>query len=269
MAKDRREPITRPGAGRRKTSPPRLGRIKPVEGVSTERQVYQALRYAFMSGTIMPGSSLSSRSLSEVLGVSPTPVREALKRLDGDGAVVSRSKSAFFVYDPDKVDLAELFEVRLMLEGRAIRTAALNASKADISRIREINDEYQELLARKDHSRRDALQANFRFHFEIYKLSRSSVLVEMIEAIWLRIGPALHRYMPSHSDTSISDFHGRMLDALAGKDPEAAEAALHSDLNKGFETIEPQLRSRPALPSEPGKRAASPVRARRPAKAFD
>ena len=234
----------RAGAGRRKTNAPPLPRIIPVEGISVERQVYQALRYAFMSGAIKPGSTLTSRSLSDALGVSVTPVREALKRLDGDGAVVSRNKSAFFVYDPDKVDFAELFEVRLLLEGKAIRNAALKARKSDLKLIREVNDDYQQILAGQGIPGRDALQANFRFHFEIYKLSRSSVLVEMIEAIWLRIGPALQRYMPAHGDTSIANFHAGMLEALANNNPDAAEEALRSDLTKGFETIAPQLRDR-------------------------
>lgn len=245
MAKKRaKKVVQRPGAGRRKTEAPPLGQISLNEGVSTERQVYQALRYAFMSGAVLPGSSLSSRSLSEELGVSPTPVREALKRLDGDGAVVSRNKSAFFIYDPDKTDLAELLEVRLMLEGRAIRHAASRANERDVKRLRAINDRYQHILETTERPGPEALQANFRFHFEIYRLSGSQVLMEMIEAIWLRIGPALHRYVPAHGDTSIANFHGRMLDALAANDPDAAEKALHADLNKGFESIEPQLRRR-------------------------
>jgi DNA-binding GntR family transcriptional regulator len=206
--------------------------------------VYQALRYAFMSGAIKPGSSLTSRSLSEALGVSPTPVREALKRLDGDGAVVSRNKSAFFVYDPDKVDFAELFEVRLILEGRAIHNAALKARESDLKRIRKVNDEYQNILAGRGAPGSDPLQSNFRFHFEIYKLSGSSVLVEMIEVLWLRIGPALQRYKPSLGDTRISTYHAGMLDALAANDPVAAEEALRNDLTGGFQAIEPQLRER-------------------------
>jgi DNA-binding GntR family transcriptional regulator len=234
----------RSAAGRRKASAPPLPRITPTEGISVERQVYDTLRYAFMSGAIQPGIGLTSRSLSEALGVSPTPVREALKRLDADGAVVSKNKSAFFVYEPDKVDFAELFEVRMLLESRAIRNAAANASAGDMHIIGAINDEYQRLLASENRPIAYTLQVNFRFHFELYKLSRSKVLVEMIEVLWLRIGPTLQRYMPSHGDMRISVYHNRMLEAVARNDPDAAEEALRDDLMGGYQTIEPQLRAR-------------------------
>lgn len=234
----------RSAAGRRKANAPTLPRLVPIEGISVERQAYQVLRLALMSGAIQPGAGLTSRSLSEALGVSPTPVREALKRLDADGAVVSRNKSAFFVYDPDKVDFAELLEIRLNLEGMAIRLAAMKARKTDLVLLSKINNEYQQILSGSDPSSSYSLQVNFRFHFELYKLSGSRTLVEMIETLWLRIGPTLQRHMPPHGDMSISTFHNRMLQAVASNDPEAADAALRDDLTSAARDLIPQLRAR-------------------------
>jgi len=102
------------------------------------------------------------------------------------------------------------------------------------------------LLASENRPIAYTLQVNFRFHFELYKLSRSKVLVEMIEVLWLRIGPTLQRYMPSHGDMRISVYHNRMLEAVARNDPDAAEEALRDDLMGGYQTIEPQLRARQA-----------------------
>lgn len=234
----------RSAAGRRKANAPNLPRLSPLDGISVERQAYQVLRLALMSGAIQPGAGLTSRSLSEALGVSPTPVREALKRLDADGAVVSRNKSAFFVYDPDKVDFSELLQIRLSLEGMAIRLAATKARKADLVLLSKINNEYQQILLGSDPSSSYSLQVNFRFHFELYKLSGSRTLVEMIETLWLRIGPTLQRYMPAHDDKSISTFHNRMLKAVANNDPDRAEAALRDDLTTAYAAIVPQLRDR-------------------------
>lgn len=233
-------------AGRRKANAPALPRLAPIEGISVERQVYQVLRFALMSGAIQPGTGLTSRSLSAALGVSPTPVREALKRLDADGAVISRNKSAFFVYDPTKVDFTELLEIRLRLEGMAIRAAAIKARKPDLVLLSRINNEYQQILSGPEPMSPYALQVNFRFHFEVYKLSGSNILVEMIETLWLRIGPTLQRYMPGAEDMSISDFHNRMLQALANNDPDKAEAALHDDLTTAYKAIMLQLREAPA-----------------------
>lgn len=230
------------GAGRRKTLSPLLPRIATRDGISVERQAYQALRYALMTGQILPGARLTSRSLSEALGVSPTPVREALKRLEGDGALVSKSKSAFFVNDPDATGYGEILEIRLNLESLAIRKAAAAATEAALKPARRINDMHTKLLKSEPANTARSLALNFRFHFELYKLSGSKTLVSMIESLWLRIGPALHKYTPASDDNRICSFHGRMLDAVARHDADAAEAAVREDLSAAGESIIAQLR---------------------------
>lgn len=231
----------RSAAGRPKGLAPPLPKIISMEGISVERQVYTAIRFALMSGGIQPGAKLTIRTLSEELGVSPTPVREALKRLDADGALTSQKKSAFVVYDPDKTDFEELFEIRLALECQAIKRAAEKASQDDIDRLVRINHDYQMILNSPDRSIPRLLSENFRFHFEVYKLSGSAMLVDLIETLWLRIGPTLQRYAPSHGNIS---FHNQMIEALASNQPNMAAAALSDDLTVAHNFIVPQLRDR-------------------------
>lgn len=245
----------RSASGRRKTSAPTLPRLMPVAGISIERQVYDTLRAALMGGAIAPGAGLASRPLSEALGVSPMPVREALKRLEADGAVTGKSKSAFFVDNPDQTVFAEIYEARLELEGLAIRKAAKYATENDLPQLRRINDEYQQILAQGKEANSYALQVNFRFHFEMYRLSRSATLLGLIEGLWLRVGPTLQHYVPDDGARSIVNFHNRMLDALVAHDPAAAERALHDDLEAGYRIIRPMLsrkdaESRSAAPHE-------------------
>lgn len=240
----------RPGAGRKKTEAPDLPRLSLSVGDSIERQVYQALRYAMMSGSIAPGAKLTSRPISVALGVSTTPVREALKRLEADGALVGQSKQAFFVNDPDQVDFQELLNIRLSLEIQAIRASAQRATAGDIEPIRRINKEYERLLNGGDGAPSRILDFNFRFHFEIYKLSRSPLLVQMIETLWLRIGPAFNRYVSHYRNSEITCFHGQMLEALERQDPDEAEAALRRDLVIGANAVVSQLRARAASPRE-------------------
>jgi DNA-binding GntR family transcriptional regulator len=236
----------RPGAGRPKVAAPKLLSLPLTKSISIERQVYQALRHALMSGSIVPGATLTSRTISVALGVSPTPVREALKRLESDGALLGSNKRAFFVIDPDQVDFAELLEIRLNLEVQAIRAAARKATPDDLEPIREINREYERLLASDDlDGVGTVLLVNFRFHFELYKLSGSPLLVQMIETLWLRIGPSLNRFVVHYRHSDISNFHRQMLDALARQDPDGAEAALRSDLVIAARAVLPQLRVRP------------------------
>ena len=234
----------RAGAGRKKTDAPALPQLSLAEGVSIERQVYRALRYALMSGSINPGAKLTSRPISVALGVSATPVREALKRLEADGALVGRNKTAFFVNDPDQSDFAELLDIRLSLEIQAIRAAALRATANDLNPVRRIYEEYKRLLASSDAAEGKVLAINFSFHFEIYKISGSPLLVQMIETLWLRIGPALHSSIVHGKNAELAIGHGEMLDALAARDPNRAEAALRNDLVNAARAVIPQLRPR-------------------------
>ncbi|MGO9772012.1 MAG: GntR family transcriptional regulator [Roseiarcus sp.] len=232
-------------AGRKRTVAPKLGQIHPVDETSIERQVYRTLRFALMTGAIEPGATLTTRSLSAALGISATPVREALKRLDADGAVAAKNKSAFYVNDPDQADFEEILEIRLSLEGLAIKRSASRVTRANVIALRALNKEYQEIVsgARKSQSG-DALRANFRFHFEVYNLSGAPKLVEMIETLWLRIGPTLHHYTRHHSLVQISDFHNQIMSALTNGDPISAEEALRKDLVTAARAIIPHLRRR-------------------------
>jgi DNA-binding GntR family transcriptional regulator len=235
----------RAAPGRPRTPSPSLPEIAPAEGLSVERQVYGSLRIGLMSGAIQPGARLTIRTLSKELGVSPTPVREALKRLDADGALASRNKSAFVVYDPDQRDFAELFEIRLSLECQAIRRATERASPANLERLKSVNLAYKEVVTSEVRTISRLLAANFRFHFEIYKLSGSATLVALIETLWLRIGPTLHKYSPPDGNIN---FHNQMIAALVLKEPELAVNALRDDLTIAFHAILPQLRPRAAPP---------------------
>lgn len=227
----------RKGVGRPKTESPRLLRIVSSTDTSAERQVYQTLKNALMTGQIAPGSRLTTRSLSEELGVSPTPVREALKRLEGDGALVSRRKSAFFVNDPNIAEFNEILAIRLALEGLAIREATANTTKVKLTPAVAANKAYLRTLSRHPANAMETLAANFHFHFEIYKLSGSKTLIDMIESLWLRIGPTLRHYSPPKASNSIAKYHRRMIDSVARGDADEAESALREDLTSAARAI--------------------------------
>ncbi|MCL4746536.1 MAG: GntR family transcriptional regulator [Burkholderiaceae bacterium] len=233
------------GAGRRKTTSPRLPPISSDESISIERRVYAALRLALMTGSVQPDQRLSSRSLSAAFGISPTPVREALKRLEADGALISKNKSAFFVNDPDQTDFAEILDVRINLEGLAIRAAARRIQKHQLLALRKLNTAYEKLKAADTIGHCYSLAPNFRFHFEAYKLAGSQTLLDMIETLWLRIGPTLHRSVAIQAGTlAAGNFHNAMLEALERRDEEAAAQALRADLVTAAREIMPQLRVR-------------------------
>ena len=233
-------PQRKSNAGRKPTLPPLLRPLSADSNVSMERQAYDALRFALMTGAIQPGQMLSSRSLSSALSVSPTPVMVALKRLEADGALEGKSQSAFYVKDPNQKEFRDILEIRLSLELLAVRKAAQHVTPADIKKLHALNKVYEQQM-NKAKNPNGVFEQNFRFHFEIYKLSASDILVAMIETLWLRIGPTLHRYMGFSEIKGTPNIHGEILEALQQRDGEAAAAALRKDLESAFKVVLPLL----------------------------
>jgi GntR family transcriptional regulator, colanic acid and biofilm gene transcriptional regulator len=227
-------------AGRKPTLPPLLHPLSTDSNKSMERQAYDSLRFALMTGAIQPGQMLTSRSLSIALSVSPTPVMVALKRLEADGALESKSQSAFYVKDPDQREFLHILEVRLSLELLAVRKAAEHVTSSDIKKLRSLNRSYEQQMKKTKNSNQ-VFEKNFRFHFEIYKLSRSDILVTMIETLWLRIGPTLHKHFEFAEIKAAPNIHSSIIEALQQHDGDTAAAALRSDLESAFQVILPLL----------------------------
>ncbi len=189
-----------------------------------------------MSGVFAPGASITTRSLAESLQISGSPVRDALKRLEADSALESRNKSAYFLPLLSKKDYAEVLAIRVRLEGYAAREAASIISESQIREIEEFNNMY-----RNSNNVRDELLANFQFHLAIYKSIGSSVLVDTIENMWMRIGPTLHVDTLFGDGRPVVKNHERIIEALRHRDGAAAERALVRDLTEAAEVIMPRL----------------------------
>jgi DNA-binding GntR family transcriptional regulator len=215
---------------------PRLRSFDPAATEPVEKQVYRIIRQSLMAGAIAPGGKLSTRSLAEALGVSPMPVREALKRLEADGILESRAKSAFYVHDLSRDEFREVLKVRLRLEGLAAREAAKNFDAEKLRQARALDNRIHTST-----STAQFLERNFRFHFYIYQLADMPMTLTLIENMWLRIGPALNKIFGKVRPEETYEAHARLLAALAKRDPDNAEHALHRDLEEAAEVIEGQL----------------------------
>ncbi|HEY0943521.1 MAG TPA: GntR family transcriptional regulator [Steroidobacter sp.] len=213
-----------------------MQKFDPTAPEAIERQVYRIVRQSLMAGAILPGKKLSTRSLAEALGVSPMPVREALKRLEADGLLESRAKSAFHVHELSQAEFREVLKIRLRLEGLAVREAAKNIDADKVRRARALDNR---ILASTTTAQR--LERNFRFHFFIYQLADMPMTLALIENMWLRIGPTLNKVVDKTRPGATYPAHARLLAALARRDPDGAERALQRDLLEAAESIEKQL----------------------------
>ncbi len=218
--------------GRPRIPAPELEALSEQSDEPIDRQVYDTIKRALMSGAIPPGGKLSSRSIAGALGVSPMPVREALKRLDADGVLSSTAKTAFVVKELTKVEYEEILSIRFHLEGAAIRAATGLITAKEIDQAYWL---YERINAARDW--KQVLHYNYKMHFLIYGAANLPFTLKLIENTWLRVGPALHRVNDFTGDTAATSGgsksekeHADLLEALRFRNPEAAEQALRTDM---------------------------------------
>jgi DNA-binding GntR family transcriptional regulator len=208
------------------------GKIPFVErGETLAEQGYSRLREALASGVFQPGESLSIRRLATLLGVSATPARDAIARALWEGCLESGPHRTVSVPRLTLEKLHEIYAVRLNLEGLATELAAPNFNKPVLAKLETIHNTYCNALEAKEYSR--GLKANESFHFHIYEQSNNTLLVEMIRALWLKMGPSLNLLYPAYYDKRGQSHHEDILDALRKRDGAKARAALEEDLVDG------------------------------------
>ncbi len=198
-----------------------------------QKDAYTLILEAIESGVYKPGDRLVESELAERLGVSRTPVREALQRLETQ-SMLSRDGRSLIVASLDHNQLAELYAVRTELEGLAARLAARHATEEEIRVLRTMADEDHGLLGADP---RALSRANKRFHRQIHLASHNRFLVQQLDL--------LHRSMALMATTSFAaegrdsvalEEHDRIVRAIEKHDGAEAQEALRRHISKAFET---------------------------------
>lgn len=192
-------------------------------------QVYRLLRRDLMSGHFRPGQPISIRYLSDQLGVSGTPAREALKRLEAEQALVKGPNRVLMVPLLDRAALRDLRDIRAALEGLAAARSVDHVTDREIDLIAGQCDDMDVAVARQDADR--YLKANWAFHRTIYEAAHSELLIKMIEGLWMRIGPFFRLALPGRDHMAKSmRCHHAALEALRRRDKAAVSAAIAADI---------------------------------------
>ena len=165
---------------------------------------------------------LDERRLSEGLGVSRTPIREAMTLLEQEGFVRTRPRRGIYIVRKSKREIVEMITVMAALESMAARLAVKRASNAEIAELRRLMDEFR---CGNDGERLDEYSdANIAFHQAIIRMSGCALLAEMTENLFIHMRAI--RKITIHQDNraarSIAD-HMRIIEALERRDPELAE----------------------------------------------
>lgn len=192
---------------------------------SVRDATYVRLRKALMTGFFAPGQRVTIRAVAAALGVSATPVREALRGLISEGALEVVGQRTVKVPDLTETRLREITQIRILNEGLAAHEAAKSISAAELSLLGELNDQLAEAKNRSDYV--TYLNLNERFHFAIYQASRMPILLSVIENLWLRSGPYLAVLLPQMRGLQ---HHEDAIQALQAHNGGAARVAIRRDI---------------------------------------
>jgi len=191
--------------------------------------VYEEIREAIIDLRLAPGEPLREAAISEQLGVSKTPVREALGRLEQEGLVETASFKGAVVSGYSPRDLEELYELRALLEGAAVRTAADEASEETRARMQQLVERSRELRDAGDLVELASLLGEFDLVvYDQVTNRRVSALIDNLRAHLTRIGN-LTEGIPGRVVASVEE-HAAIVDAIMRRDPGDAERLMRAHI---------------------------------------
>jgi DNA-binding GntR family transcriptional regulator len=199
--------------------------------VSRVERAYQGLRQAIIDGEFPPGSPLRVERLGRTYGVSLVPMREALRKLEVERLVEAIPNKGVRVAAISIDDLRDVYATRITLELQALRQAWPAMDTRFVKEIRAVRKHMVDALTKADPIA--AYELHRQIHFAIYERAQSPWLMHLIEIMWSHT--ERYRRLVARLSTFIDegrDLHGRILDAIADHDLEAASAALQHDLER-------------------------------------
>ena len=206
--------------------------------MNSSDHAYATLRTRILAGDIPPGAVLKERDLCEELNISRTPVREALRRLSADGLAEVRPRRSIVVTSFPDNEIAEIFELGIVLESFVAGIAAEKATSADVARLRDLVDALENLLATEESpDTAEYIRLDQAFHEEIARIARNPRIAQILrQTISIPVlANVFERYDPADFAISIAQ-HGTILRAIESGDSDWAKSAMGTHIRTGRAT---------------------------------
>ena len=210
------------------------GRSKK-DSAPIRKRVYDDLRTAILLGRLNPAERLTEEHLAQQLGVSRTPVREALYKLESEGLIKALETRGFIVSSDSWEEVEELFEIRAILEGYTLRLISKSIDKGKLARLGGMIEKAERALETKQMN--EVFECNTLFHDTLHEMVNHKkqlcrLLVNMRENVLRYRRDTLHS--PEGARRTI-DGHKRILLALSLKDPDLCEKTMRQHINEAKE----------------------------------
>ena len=214
-------------------------RLEPIKIDSYQplrETVCEALREAIRNGVLEPGERLMEVQLADELGISRTPVREAIRKLEQEGYVIMVPRRGTYVSSVSVSDVKEIFEIRSALESLSTELAALRIEPDELEQLRTLLTEIEGHIERKDMDK--IVETDIKFHGLLYQVSRNERLVAIISNLKEQLARyrTLSMSYPGRLKETLEE-HRAMVEAIAAGDAEAAREAAEHHMEQAEETL--------------------------------
>ena len=198
-------------------------------------QAYAQIRGLILAGDAPPGTQLTEAQLADLCGVSRTPVRDALRRLEAELYIVRSGSQRLFVADWSRDELGEMFTLRAMLEAHAAARAATRIDADALTDLRHCNDRIATAVAAATPDVATFLVENRRFHEIVITAAASPRLAAMLSALVEQpvVRRTAARYNQSELTRSAHE-HAELIQACAARDPDWARAVMTGHIRRAF-----------------------------------
>ena len=211
--------------------------MKVIKKRTLHEEIANNLREMIMTGELKEGEKINENDICGLMGISKTPLREALRVLSAEGHVRLVPNRGSYVRRHTFVELREMFDVMSVLEGACARAAAKKMSEKDFSSLVKIHENLEQEYTRRNQKK--YIHYNNLYHILLEELAGNQTLSQII--VGLRQKILLYRYeslsLPERFDQSIEE-HRRLLEAFRKRDPEKAENLMRSHLRNQGDALE-------------------------------
>lgn len=203
---------------------------------SLGEHVFDSLKQAIIRGNMSAGEWLVESHIADTLGISRTPVREAIHKLEREGLIERQPRGGFSVLGLTRDDIEETFGIRAVLEGYAARLAAIKHHKKELAPLEHKIEEFEKFLAKKQQD--ELTRINTEFHDQLYALSKSPKLVHMINGLRDQIFRFRKMILKEHRMAKVSnEDHKQMLEFIRKRDADGVEALVRGHIIRGQEMV--------------------------------
>jgi len=211
--------------------------MTPIVSKTKNVAVYKKLRQAIIKGKLKPGQKLVMADLAKAFGLSETPVREAIRRLESDGYVQFTPHTGAIVTKVDEGELVEVYLIRIALEALATRLASPHITDKDIDFLNKKNQAIEAAIQQKKFENIGSINKDF--HLRIYKAAPFPRLYKMICDLWdtFERWPSVFAYVPERAVASVEE-HKRIIQALKRGDTDLADQLMKEQKERAMEAIQ-------------------------------